>query len=94
MDSKPSSTDAEKPKRKAKRKKGDESQAEPAPKRGKGSAESSADEADRILGSMTKVKIVSLFYTFTSAEFGPFSAVRYPTFEKTTFEKLFWDEHD
>ena len=54
-------------------------------------------EFDRhpILGSLTKVKLISLFYTFTSAEFGPFSAVSTRIFASTySFFSIFRDLQD
>ena len=42
------------------------------------------------LGSLTKVNVISLLYTFTSAEFGPFSAVSTPIFgRKYSFFSIF-----
>ena len=44
------------------------------------------------LGSLTKVNVISLLYTFTSAEFGPFSAVSTPIFaSKYSFFSIFRD---
>ena len=46
----------------------------------------------RFLGSLTKVNVISLLYTFTSAEFGPFSAVSTPIFaSKYSFFSIFRD---
>ena len=47
------------------------------------------------LGSLTKVNVISLLYTFTSAEFGPFSAVSTPIFaSKYSFFSIFRDLQD